>query len=278
MQRGLSDTFINVGIFREKSGPIGQVMSQFKLRCRHRSCDHTVGRGICRPLERRRWRSSRWRRRWWPSRWWCACWRRWCAWRRRRTSHQCQTGDIPFVCGADLARQWSFGRSYPFEQFRRQRTFLNSTGNEARKANVNTNVKSHAVRNTLNSASVAGVLRNRSALRNPGTRAHITASAATAGWHEGRDGANGWWRHRNGGYGWVGPLYWPFAYNDMYDCACGVMATTTRSGATATATFMLAFSRHTVTTTSPAIRRNTPAAIRAIVANSARCRHAERGA
>ena len=100
-----------------------------------------------------------------------------------------------------------------------QRTFLNSTGNEARKANVNTNVKSHAVRNTLNSASVAGVLRNRSALRNPGTRAHITASAATAGWHEGRDGANGWWRHRNGGYGWVGPLYWPFAYNDMYDYA-----------------------------------------------------------
>ena len=28
-----------------------------------------------------------------------------------------------------------------------------------------------------------------------------------------------WWRDRNGGYGWVGPLYWPFAYNDMYDYA-----------------------------------------------------------
>jgi hypothetical protein len=27
------------------------------------------------------------------------------------------------------------------------------------------------------------------------------------------------WRHGNGGYGWGGPLYWPFAYNDMYDYA-----------------------------------------------------------
>jgi hypothetical protein len=75
------------------------------------------------------------------------------------------------------------------------------------------------VRNTLNSRSVAGALRTPGALRNPNTRARITASAATAGWHEGRDGGNGWWRHRNGGYGWVGPLYWPFAYNDMYDYA-----------------------------------------------------------
>jgi len=40
-----------------------------------------------------------------------------------------------------------------------QRTFLNSNGNEARKANVNANVKSHAVRNTLNSASVACIAR-----------------------------------------------------------------------------------------------------------------------
>ncbi len=75
------------------------------------------------------------------------------------------------------------------------------------------------MRNTLNSPSVAGALRNTSALRDPSGRAHITASAATAGWHDGRDGGNGWWRHRNGGYGWVGPLYWPFAYYDMYDYA-----------------------------------------------------------
>jgi hypothetical protein len=37
-----------------------------------------------------------------------------------------------------------------------------------------------------------------------------------AGWHDGR-GRGGWWRHRNGGYGWVGPLFWPFAYYDIYD-------------------------------------------------------------
>ena len=40
-----------------------------------------------------------------------------------------------------------------------------------------------------------------------------------AGWDGGRDGRNGWWRHDNGGYGWVGPLFWPFAYYDMYDYA-----------------------------------------------------------
>ena len=56
-------------------------------------------------------------------------------------------------------------------------------------------------------------------MRDPRSRSHITASAATAGWHGGRDGDNGWWRHGNGGYGWVGPLYWPFAYYDMYDYA-----------------------------------------------------------
>jgi hypothetical protein len=83
-------------------------------------------------------------------------------------------------------------------------------------------LRSDAVRSALNSRSVAGALHNRSALRNPGARAQIAASAATAGWHHGRDGrggANGWWRHGNGGYGWVGPLFWPFAYYDMYDYA-----------------------------------------------------------
>jgi hypothetical protein len=53
-------------------------------------------------------------------------------------------------------------------------------------------------------------------LHNPGTRAQIAASAATAGSHN-RGG--GWWQHGNGGYGWVGPLFWPFAYYDMYDYA-----------------------------------------------------------
>jgi hypothetical protein len=100
-----------------------------------------------------------------------------------------------------------------------ERSPLNSTGNATRNANVNPNLKSQAVRNTLNSRSIAGALSNRSELRHSGTRADISARAATAGWHEGRDGRNGWWRHNNGGYGWVGPLYWPFAYYDMYDYA-----------------------------------------------------------
>ena len=97
------------------------------------------------------------------------------------------------------------------------RTPLNPTRNATRNANVNPNLRSHAVRNTLNSAAVAGALHNRDALRHPNNRAHITASAAMAGWHNGR--GNGWWRHRNGGYGWVGPLYWPFAYYDLYNYA-----------------------------------------------------------
>ena len=96
---------------------------------------------------------------------------------------------------------------------------MNPAGNEARKASTNPNLKSHAVRTTLSSPAVAGALRNRGALHNPGSRAGITAVAATAGWHSGRDGRNGWWRHVNGGYGWVGPLYWPFAYYDVYDYA-----------------------------------------------------------
>ena len=73
------------------------------------------------------------------------------------------------------------------------------------------------MRNALNSRSVAGALHDRAGLRNSATRAHIAASAATAGWHDGRGGRNGWWRHRHGGYGWVGPLFWPFAYYDLYD-------------------------------------------------------------
>jgi hypothetical protein len=93
---------------------------------------------------------------------------------------------------------------------------LNAGRNASHNAALNGNVHSNAVRNVLSSRSVAGALHNTNALRDPHTRAGITASAATAGWHDGH-GGNGWWRHRNGGYGWVGPLYWPFAYNDFYD-------------------------------------------------------------
>jgi hypothetical protein len=72
--------------------------------------------------------------------------------------------------------------------------------------------------NTLNSRALARTMRNAGALRNPGIRAQIAAGAAIAGWHNGRRGS-GWWQHGNGGYGWVGPLFWPFAYFDIYDYA-----------------------------------------------------------
>ena len=84
-----------------------------------------------------------------------------------------------------------------------------ATSNSAR---ANHGVHDRAVRNTLNSRSVEGALHNKSELDNPNNRARISAAAATAGWHNGREGGRGWWRHGNGGYGWVGPLYWPFAY------------------------------------------------------------------
>jgi hypothetical protein len=87
----------------------------------------------------------------------------------------------------------------------------------ARGANQGLNIKSAAVHNALNSRAVAGALRNTRGLHDPHTRALIAANAATAGWRHGGD--NGWWRHRNGGFGWVGPLFWPFAYYDIYDYA-----------------------------------------------------------
>jgi hypothetical protein len=53
-------------------------------------------------------------------------------------------------------------------------------------------------------------------LGSPVARGQIVATAALAGWPEGR-AASGWWRHADGGYGWVGPLFWPFAFDDIYD-------------------------------------------------------------
>src|SRR5947208_4710438 len=91
--------------------------------------------------------------------------------------------------------------------------------NAALSQNRSANLRSAAVQNALNSRSVAGALRNRTALHNPNTRAQIAATAATAGWLGGRSGRNAWWRHAHGGFGWVGPLFWPFAYYDIYDYA-----------------------------------------------------------
>jgi LTXXQ motif family protein len=135
--------------------------------------------------------------------------------------------------GAHIGGRSSIARSSVSPGLRGQRSFAahgnpnrgagrNATISANRSAtfsgNRNANVRSRAVRNVLNSHAVAGALHNRTALQNPRTRALIAASAATAGWHDGR-GGRGWWRHGNGGYGWVGPLFWPFAYYDMYDYA-----------------------------------------------------------
>ena len=71
----------------------------------------------------------------------------------------------------------------------------------------------------MNSRALARSYRHSAALHSPAMRASVTAGAALAGWHYGRGRGGGWWRHGNGGYGWVGPLFWPFAYFDMYDYA-----------------------------------------------------------
>lgn len=49
---------------------------------------------------------------------------------------------------------------------------------------------------------------------NPYLRAALTAQAALVGWHGGRR-PQGWWRHPDGSYGWVGPVFWPFAHDDL---------------------------------------------------------------
>jgi len=55
----------------------------------------------------------------------------------------------------------------------------------------------------------------RAPLSNPYVvRAALTAQAALAGWHGGRR-SQGWWRHPDGSYGWVGPVFWPFAHDDL---------------------------------------------------------------
>jgi hypothetical protein len=73
-------------------------------------------------------------------------------------------------------------------------------------------------RNAMNSLSRGGGLRNGRLLSNPVARSQVAAGLAVAGWQGGR-AASGWWQHGNGGYGWVGPLFWPFAYHDIYDYA-----------------------------------------------------------
>lgn len=81
-----------------------------------------------------------------------------------------------------------------------------------RALNVRNTRNANAVRNAFHARPVNRALRNANALRNPATRALVTSRLATAGWHN----HNGWWRHRHGGFGWVGPVFWPFAFYDIY--------------------------------------------------------------
>ena len=113
--------------------------------------------------------------------------------------------------GARFAVSHSFSRG----GFRGGRSFA---GQGARNYGLirNAPVRSGSIRSALNSLSRTGGLRNSRLLSNPAARGQIAAAAALAGWHGGH-GANGWWQHGGGGYGWVGPLFWPFAYNDIYD-------------------------------------------------------------
>jgi hypothetical protein len=45
-------------------------------------------------------------------------------------------------------------------------------------------------------------------------RAALTAQVALSGWRGGRR-PQGWWRHPDGSYGWAGPVFWPFAHDDL---------------------------------------------------------------
>ena len=70
----------------------------------------------------------------------------------------------------------------------------------------------------MNSLSRAGGLRNGRLLSNPAARAQIAAGLAAGrlAWRPRRERMVA---ARHGGYGWVGPLFWPFAYHDIYDYA-----------------------------------------------------------
>jgi hypothetical protein len=95
----------------------------------------------------------------------------------------------------------------------------NASPNDTRNMGRNASARTNAVRSALNARSGERASHNTSALRNTHTRALLTAQAATAGSQRGREGGRGWWQHQHGGYGWVGPVFWPFAYHDVYDYA-----------------------------------------------------------
>jgi LTXXQ motif family protein len=77
-----------------------------------------------------------------------------------------------------------------------------------------------AVGQAMSSRQIRSAMRAPGGLRNPARRAAITAAVAGAAFaHNNRDNRGLWWRHAHGGFGWVGPVFWPYAYNDFYDYA-----------------------------------------------------------
>ena len=73
----------------------------------------------------------------------------------------------------------------------------------------------NAVGQALASRQIRSALHTSGGLRNPMTRAALTAGVAGAAWSHHNGGL--WWRHAHGGFGWVGPVFWPYAYYDFYD-------------------------------------------------------------
>jgi hypothetical protein len=115
------------------------------------------------------------------------------------------------------------GRSYPLHAFRSQAVHAPSGishGVAAANRTVSNRItrrNASAVGHALASRQMRNALRTPGGLRNPMTRAALTAGVAGAAWnhHHGSP----WWRHDHGGFGWVGPVFWPYAYYDFYDYA-----------------------------------------------------------
>jgi hypothetical protein len=115
--------------------------------------------------------------------------------------------------GARLAVSHSVSR----RGFRGGRSFAGQGGRNFGQIR-NAPVRSGSIRSANELAVAHRRIAQRRLLSNPAARGQIAAAAALAGWHGGGQGANnGWWQHGDGGYGWVRPLFWPFAYNDIYD-------------------------------------------------------------
>jgi LTXXQ motif family protein len=74
-----------------------------------------------------------------------------------------------------------------------------------------------AVGQALSSRQIRSAMHTPGGLRNPATRAAITGAVAGAAFAHHHGGL--WWRHAHGGFGWVGPVFWPYAYDDFYDYA-----------------------------------------------------------